>query len=48
MTNSGGGDGGTGLPSLPEKYPRKQKEGPKMDYSSVAFPKPKPKKKRKK
>lgn len=29
------------------KYPRKQKEGPGMDYSSVAFPKPPKKKKRK-
>lgn len=30
-----------------EKYPRKTKEGPKMDYSGLAFPKPKGKKKKK-
>lgn len=30
-----------------EKYPRKVKEGPGMDYTSVAFPKPKGKKKKK-
>jgi hypothetical protein len=32
---------------MPEKYPKKQTVGPKMDYSSVEYPKPikRPKKK---
>lgn len=37
------------IEKLPEKYPRKQTEGPDMDYrdSNLAFPKPKPKTKKK-
>jgi len=31
---------------LPEKFPKKIVEGPKMDYSGVAFPKPVKKKKK--
>jgi hypothetical protein len=27
-------------PKLPEKYPKQVKEGSKMDYSNLAFPKP--------
>jgi len=34
------------LPNLPEVIPKHQKEGPKMDYSGCAIPKP-TKKKRK-
>lgn len=33
-------------PAMPEKYPKKQESGPKMDYVDVAFPKPKKKKKK--
>lgn len=33
---------------LPEKFPKKIVEGPKMDYSGVAFPKPKAKPKKRK
>ena len=32
---------------LPERFPREVKEGPSMDYTGVAFPKPVSKKKKK-
>jgi hypothetical protein len=36
------------VPTLPEKYPKHIVEGPSMDYSNSAFPKPIPKKKKSK